>query len=107
MAEESAALGRALDDAADRSSERVYSATQWQLMWWRLRRHRLAMVAAVVLIGFYIVVLGANFLAISDPQFSEAFRGEMPPQRLHFFDGWSPGLYVNGVTGARDLKTFK
>ncbi|MDP6070179.1 MAG: ABC transporter permease [SAR202 cluster bacterium] len=107
MAEESAALGRALDDAADRSSERVYSATQWQLMWWRLRRHRLAMVAAVVLIGFYIVVLGANFLAISDPQFSEAFRGEMPPQRLHFFDGWSPGLYVNGVSGARDLKTFK
>ena len=31
----------------------------------------------------------------------------MPPQRLHFFDGWSPGLYVNGVSGARDLKTFK
>ncbi|HAL48917.1 MAG: ABC transporter permease [SAR202 cluster bacterium] len=107
MAEESAALGQVLDDAADRSSERVYSATQWQLMWWRLRKHRLAMAAAIVLLGFYIVVLGANFLAVSDPVFSEAKRGEMPPQRLHFFDGFKPGLYVTGVSGQRDSKTFK
>lgn len=107
MADESTVLGGALDDAADRSSERIYSATQWQLMWWRLRKHRLAMVAAAVLAGFYMVVIGANFFSTSDPGLSEARRGEMPPQRLHFFDGFKPSLWVKGVSGYRDLKTLK
>ncbi len=91
----------------DRSSENVYIASQWQLMWWRLRKHRLAMGAGIVLIVMYVMVIGADFLATSDPFLSEATRGEMPPQRIHFFDGWKPSLHVNPVSGERDLKTFK
>ena len=30
------------------AEERVSVASQWQLMWWRFRKHRLAMVATVV-----------------------------------------------------------
>ncbi len=26
--------------------ERFYTASQWQLMWWKFRRHRLAVIAA-------------------------------------------------------------
>lgn len=104
---QSAPLEKALDDAAGLSSERVYSATQWQLMWWRLRKHRLAMAAAAVLAGFYFIVIFANFLATSDPQLSEAKRGEMPPQRVHFFDGIRPSLHVNAVSGRRDPQSFK
>lgn len=107
MAEETTALGTALDEAADLSSERIYSATQWQLMWWRLRKHKLAMIAAAVLAGFYIIVIFANFIATSDPRISEAKRGEMPPQRIHLFDGFKPSLHVNGVSGQRDPATFK
>ncbi len=88
-------------------SGRVYVASQWQLMWWRLRRHRLAMGAGVVLVLMYIVVVFADFLATSDPFLSEARRGEMPPQRIHFFDGIKPGMYVHPVSGARDMTTFK
>ena len=88
-------------------SDDVYVASQWQLMWWRLKRHRLAMGAGIVLIVMYVMVLGAEFLSTSDPFLSEARRGEMPPQPIHFFDGWKPGLYVNPVSGQRDPKTFK
>lgn len=110
MAED--AVGReaaagAAEDAGGRASENVYVASQWQLMWWRLRRHRLAMGAGVVLLAMYVVVIFADFLATADPFYSEAARGEMPPQRIHFFDGFRPGLYVHPVEGRRDLTTFR
>ncbi len=107
MAEESVVLpgaGRVLEEE---SSEQVYIASQWQLMWWRLRKHRLAMIAGAVIILFYFAVLGAEFLATSDPILSEAKRGEIPPQRIHIFDGLKPSLYVNAISGSRDPLTFK
>ena len=107
MAEEGAVLGRTIDEAVERTTDRVYVASQWQLMWWRLRKHRLAMDAAGVLGLFYFVVIFANFLATSDPALSEARRGELPPQCVHFFDGFKPGLFVNAVSGFRDPVTFK
>ena len=107
MVEESAVLPRAARVLEEISTEQVYIASQWQLMWWRLRKHRLAMIAGMVLLLFYVVVLGAEFLATSDPILSEAKRGEIPPQRLHFFDGLKPSLYVYAISGSRDTKTFK
>jgi len=38
--------------------QRVFVASQWQLMWWRFRKHRLAVASAVVVVGFYGLVLG-------------------------------------------------
>lgn len=108
MAEESAVRGR-LAEAADegRAEERIYAASQWQLMWWRLRKHRLAMASAVVLAMFYIAAICAEFLATSNPSASEAARGLMPPQRIHLFDGWKPSPHVLAVEGRRDPLTFQ
>ena len=36
---------------------RVFVASQWQLMWWRFRKHKVALASAVVVIGFYTIVL--------------------------------------------------
>jgi len=96
--------GPAAEAAAD---QRIFVATQWQLMWWRFRRHKVAVASAIVIAGFYAVVLGADFLAYSDPDASEAQRSLMPPQRLYFFDGWRFAPYVHGLKGARDQQTFK
>jgi peptide/nickel transport system permease protein len=87
--------------------ERVSVATPWQLMWWRFRRHRLAVAAAVIVLAFYAAVIFADFLAYASPTASEAHRSLLPPQRLHFFDEgkWRP--YVLGFTGRRDQVTFK
>ena len=87
--------------------QRVFVASQWQLMWWRFRKHRLAVASGLVVIGFYLVVAGADFLAYSDPNASEAQRSLMPPQHLYLLDGWRFSPHVYGVKGARDPQTFK
>jgi len=89
------------------AGERIYVASQWQLMWWRFRKHHLAMAAALVVICFYLVAIFADFLAITDPELSDAKRSLMPPQRIYWFDGWSFRPHVYAVKGARDPKTFK
>jgi peptide/nickel transport system permease protein len=87
--------------------QRIFVASQWQLMWWRFRKHKIAVASAVVVLGFYMVVLAADFLAYADPNASEAQRSLMPPQRVYWLDGWQFGPYVHGVKGARDPLTFK
>jgi peptide/nickel transport system permease protein len=87
--------------------QRIFVASQWQLMWWRFRRHKIAIASGVVVIGFYVAVLGADFLAYTDPDASEAQRSLMPPQPVHFFDGGRLRPHVYGVKGARDPQTFK
>jgi len=92
---------------ADVSKQRIFVASQWQLMWWRFRKHKLAVASELVVIGFYLVVVGADFLAYADPNASEAQRSLMPPQRVHLLDGWRFSPYVYAVKGARDLQSFK
>jgi peptide/nickel transport system permease protein len=92
---------------ADEQAQRIFVASQWQLMWWRFRKHRVAVASAVVVAGFYLAVLGADFLAYADPNASEAQRSLMPPQRIHWFDGWRFSPHVYGVRGGRDPQTFK
>ena len=87
--------------------QRVFVASQWQLMWWRFKKHRLAVISAAVVVGFYLVVVGADFLAYSDPDASEAQRSLMPPQAIHWFEGWRLSPHVYGLKGARDPQTFK
>jgi peptide/nickel transport system permease protein len=89
------------------AEERVSVATQWQLVWWRFRKHRLAVVSAVVLIIFYLVVAFADFLAYADPLESEAQRGLIPPQSMHLMGPDGFGLYVDALVGTRDPQTFK
>jgi peptide/nickel transport system permease protein len=89
------------------AEQRVFVASQWQLMWWRFRKHKLAMASGVIVIGFYLVVLGADFLAYADPNASEAQRSLMPPQRVYLFDDGRFAPHVHGFKGARDPNTFK
>jgi len=93
--------------AADAKDQRIFVASQWQLMWWRFRRHKVAVASGLVVIGFYLAVLGADFLAYSDPNASEAQRSLMPPQRVYWLDGWRFSPHVYAVKGARDPQTFK
>ncbi|MGH7307783.1 MAG: ABC transporter permease [Candidatus Rokuibacteriota bacterium] len=93
--------------AAGAPERRIFVASQWQLMWWRFRKHRVAVASAAVVAAFYLVVIGADFLAYADPDASEAQRSLMPPQRVFWLDGWHFSPYVHAVKGARDPQTFK
>ena len=92
---------------AETGEERISVATQWQLMWWRYRKHWLAMAGTVVVILFYLVVVFADSVAYSDPNSSLASRALVPPQPIHLFDNGRFSPYVNPVTGKRDLQTFQ
>ena len=89
------------------AEEKIAIATQWQLMWWRFRKHRLAMIGTLVLIIFYLMAAGADFLAYVDPNASEAQRSLLNPQPIHWFDNGEFKPYVHPLKGTRDPNTFK
>ena len=87
--------------------ERISVASQWQLMWWRFRKHKVAMASAIVVGLFYVVVIFADFFAYASPDSSDAQRSLFPPQSIHLFDenGFHP--YVHPIKGERDFTTFQ
>ena len=93
--------------ASSAAEEKISVATQWQLMWWRFRKHRLAMAGSLVIIVFYLAVVGADFLAYADPELSEANRALLSPQPIQLVDEGRFSPYVNGLTGERNMTTFK
>ncbi len=94
-------------DAGAVAEERASVATQWQLMWWRFRKHRLALVGGVIVLAFYLVVIFADFLAYTDPEAPEAELSLIAPQGIHFFDDGAFRPHVYGLTGVRDPATLK
>lgn len=66
--------------------QKVQVASQWQLIRWRFAKHKLAMVALVVLGVFYFVAAFAEFVAPYDPEAFIARLTLAPPHRIHFFD---------------------
>lgn len=90
------------------ADDRYYYASQWELIWWRFRRHRLALISAGLLILLYIVAIFAEFFSpyTSNTRF-EGFQNA-PPTRLHLIkpDG-SLQPFVYGTQRKLDQKTFK
>ena len=96
-----------VEDLATDAEERVSVATQWQLMWWRFKQHRLGVFSGVVIVLFYLVVVFADFLAYVDPAQSEALRSLIAPQPIHWFDNGQFRPHVYALVGKRDPLTFK
>src|SRR3954470_8097435 len=90
------------------AENRVAVATQRQLIWWRFRKHKVAMASAVVVALFYLVALFADTIAYTEPFDTQATRSYIPPQPIHWFnaDGrWQPHVFA--LKGKRDPRTFK
>ena len=87
--------------AADAEIESSVSvASQWQLMWWKFRKHRAAMAGGVVTLIIYVIAIFVEFLSPSSPGVIRADYTWAPPQQLHFFRQTENGMrwdpYVNG-----------
>jgi peptide/nickel transport system permease protein len=82
--EEKEAAKEGEEISADRLGEKFYMASQWQLMWWKLRKHKLAMVSSVVLIIFYLIALFCEFIAPYDLNKRSTAYVFTPPQKIHF-----------------------
>jgi peptide/nickel transport system permease protein len=79
---------------------RTVAAGQWQLIWRKFRKHRLALVGGVLTIAIYLVVIFAEFIAPFTPDRYSADHTYAPPQLLRFFVATETGRrfqpHVNG-----------
>ncbi|CAN5361284.1 ABC transporter permease [soil metagenome] len=72
----------------------VAVASQWQLMWWAFRKHKLAMVGLLVTIVLYAIAAVPGFFGINDPYQQNARAAFHPPESVHFFDRSQDGSLV-------------
>ncbi len=93
------------------SETRVIVANQWQLIWWKFRKHRLAMFAGAVTILLYVVTVFAEFFAPYSAQTYSSARIYLPPQRIYLFQetesGWRFHPHVNGFQVEIDPESLK
>ena len=88
---------------------RYYTASQFQLMWWKFKKHRLALIGMSLLSVFIFIALFAEFLspygpAVRTPNY--LFGG---PQVLHFVDAegkFHLRPFTYALTAAMDPQTF-
>jgi peptide/nickel transport system permease protein len=73
----------------------IFVASQRQLIWWKFRRHKLALFSGVLVILIYLVALFAEFLApFPADQYAVKYT-YAPPQGLHLFERTQEGLRLN------------
>ncbi len=97
-------------DANDKKVRRLDIATHWQLMWWRFRKHRMAMTGAAVLGIFLIISLFAEFIAPYGSRARNTRYLQGPPMGIHLFDdNWNFHLrpFIYGRVNKRDPVTYR
>jgi len=95
-------------DAMTPAQERFYRATPLRLMWWRFRRHRVAVVCGALLLAFYAMILFCEFLApyALDSRHTDFIHA--PPQGVHIFaDGRLTWPYVEGTKYRLDMTQLR
>jgi len=73
-------------DKVVEKDESFYRAGQWQLVWWKFRRHKLAQFAMIVLGLLYLVVVFDEFISPYDPQKRFKDYSSMAPINVHIID---------------------
>ena len=95
-------------DKLTAQQERYYQASEWRIMWWRFRRHRVAVWSGAFLLAMYLGVIICEFLAPYNLQSRDTQHIHAPPQALHLFhDGRFVGPFVYGYTFDLDMETLK
>lgn len=95
-------------EALTPAQERFYSASQWQIMWWKFRRHRVALVAGVILLLIYASALVSEVIAPYNLHTRNTQSIYAPPQQVHMLhEGRFVGPFVYGYDMQLDLTSLK
>ena len=90
------------------ATESYYLASQWQLVWRKFRKHKLAVIGGVVLFFFYLLAAFAEFVAPYGPLDRTDYRYH-PPQTIRLVDAegrFHFGFFVHGIEQTRDEETW-
>ncbi len=97
-------------DAAPPATEelpRIVVASQWKLMWWKFRKHRLAMISLTIVIILYFVSFFAGFFApVATDSYHRTYT-QAPPQTVHWFDNGTLAPFVYAYKQTTDPQTYK
>jgi len=90
------------------AEERFYAASQWELMWRKFRKHKVAFVSLGVLTFLYLVAFTFEFWAPYGA-FTEQGMVNLPPTPIHLFteDGQFIGPFVYGIRQELNTETFE
>ena len=95
-------------EAMTPEQSKVFQASQLRLMWWKFRRHRLALISGIFLAALYFGILICEFLAPYNLHTRNMDYIYSPPQRVHLFhDGQFVGPFVYGRQMTLDMDTLK
>ena len=92
-----------------RDESAIYGASQWQLIWWRFQKHKMAVAAAWIIFFLYLVAAFCEFLSPYTLAYRNVTYSYAPPQRIHFwsnerFHFWP---FVYGLKGDRNPETME
>jgi peptide/nickel transport system permease protein len=83
-------------------------AGQWKLMWWKLKRHKIAVACGIFLLVMYGSTLISEFLSPYNQNVRHIGHIFAPPQAIHLFhEGSFVGPFVYGLTMERDADTLQ
>jgi peptide/nickel transport system permease protein len=91
------------------NTESYFTASQWQLMWWRFQQHKLALISLGILILAYLIAGFCEFVAPHDPNRYSPKYVYSPPMPLHFIDEQGTfhiQPFVYGLKSSRDPNTL-
>ena len=88
--------------------EKVFLASQRKLMWWKFKRHRVAVYSGLFLAIVYASVLISEFLAPYALETRNSRFIYAPPQSIHLFhEGEFIGPFVYGYTSQLNMETLQ
>ncbi len=68
------------------SQEKYFLASQWTLIWWKFKKHKVAMFSGFFLLAIYLVAFFAEFFAPYALETRHTQKIYSPPQKVHIFD---------------------
>ena len=89
--------------------EKIYVAPYWKLMWWRFRKHKMALVSVAILVLFYAVGIFCELVAPYDPEQYFVKYKLAPPSKIYIRDaeGNLHWPFVYRIVRERDPETMR
>ncbi len=88
--------------------ERYFLASQWKMMWWKLKRHRLAVISGAILLVMYTSILFSEMIAPYNLHSRFTDFVYAPPQPVHLFhEGKFEGPFVYAFHYSLDMDNLQ
>ena len=81
----------------------VFVAPEWKLIWWKFRKHKVALISGIFILIIYAVAALVEFLAPFPSTATNSKYLYAPPQPLQF----DSGLFVSGYTSVVDKASLR